>query len=66
MKEDILRQIKDEVSDKLAKLDEYNNHARLLNEKVEENNKKYLSRGLSLHNSTFIPEKTTYDIIFET
>lgn len=66
MKEDILRQIKNEVSDKLAKLDEYNNHTRLLNEKVEENNKKYLSRGLPLHDSTFIPEKTTYDIIFET
>ena len=35
MKEDILRQIKDEVSDKLSKLEEYNNHARLINKKVE-------------------------------
>ncbi len=66
MKEDILRQIKDEVSDKLSKLDEYNTHARLINKKVEENNKKYLSRGLPLHDSAFIPEKTRYDVIFET
>lgn len=65
MKEEILRQIKNEVSDKLAKLDEYNNYARLINKKVEENNKKYLSRGLPLHDSTFLPEKTRYNVIFE-
>ena len=48
MKEDILRQIKNEVSDKLAKLDEYNNYTRLLNEKVEENNKRALFQLLKM------------------
>ena len=33
--------LKADLKQKLSKLEEYNNHARLINKKVEENNKKY-------------------------
>jgi len=47
-KYNILRQIKNEVSDKLAKFDKYNNYARLINKKVEENNKRALFQLLKM------------------